>query len=54
MAQQIFKTLSYISMFTLGLYASSQFKHGEPVADYRWLITLFCFITFIILSSKNK
>ena len=53
MAQQIFKTLSYISMFTLGLYASSQFRFGQQIEMHRWFITAFCFVLCIKLS-KNK
>ena len=53
MKQNIFKALSYAAAFTLGLYASSQFKFSQPIEWYRWVITILCFVLFIT-PSKNK
>jgi len=37
--------LSHAATFTLGLYAASQFKFGNPIEIHKWIIAivLFCF-----------
>jgi hypothetical protein len=45
---------SYIGVFTLGLYASSDFKFNSPIESYRWGITLFFTTVFIILTFNRK
>jgi hypothetical protein len=49
----VFKTLSYTGMFTLGLYASSQFKFNTPIEPHRWAITSLVFVLCLIASNKK-
>ena len=46
--------LSYLSMFLLGGYFTSQFKFDTPIEDYRWIITSFFFLFFVVLTFKTK
>lgn len=45
----IYRIASYLGVFTLALYSSSQFKFGEPVELARWIITGFFCLIFIVL-----
>ena len=46
--------LSYISMFMIGAYATSQFKFDTPIEDYRWMITSFFFGFFVVSAFNTK
>ena len=45
---------SYIWAFMLGGYAVSQFKFDTPIETYRWMITSFFFVMFIIQAFNTK
>jgi hypothetical protein len=53
MNKNVYKMFSHIGMFTLGLYASSQFKFKIPIDSYKWTLTIFFTLMFAILSSKE-
>ena len=46
--------LSYLSMFLLGGYFTSQFKFDTPIEDYRWIMTSFFFLFFVVLTFNTK
>jgi len=48
------KILSYVSVFTLGLYAASQFKFAHQIELHRWVITFLCFVFFLMIEQKSK
>jgi hypothetical protein len=50
----IFKILSYISVFILGLYVASEFKFNTPIEGYRWGMTIFTLIIWIVLMNEYK
>ena len=54
MDRKFFRALSYISAFTLGLYASSHFKFNTPIEPHRWAITSLVFIICIYGSNRKK
>jgi len=45
---------SYLSMFMIGAYTTSQFKFNTPIEDYRWVITSFFFAFFAVLTFNTK
>ena len=49
-----YRVMSYISIFTLGLYASSEFRFNTSIELHRWVITSFFFLFFLLLSSKDN
>lgn len=49
----VFRLLSYISVFTLGLYAASA-KNGQSIELYRWLMTSGFGLMFYFLSLPKK
>ena len=52
---KIFYTIgSYIWAFMLGGYSVSQFKFEAPIESYRWVITSFFFVMFIIEAFNTK
>jgi len=51
---RIARTLSYISVFTIGLYASSQFKFSQEIEPYRWAMTFLCFVFFLGMEKSYK
>jgi hypothetical protein len=54
MKQTLFTIGSYIWAFMLGCYSVSQFKFDTPIESYRWVITSFFFVMFIIQSFNTK
>ena len=53
----LYLVVSHAAAFNIGLYAASQFKFGEPVEIYKWLIAIFFLCFSGILSSvydKNR
>jgi hypothetical protein len=50
--------LSYLPMFLLGGYFTSQFKFDTPIEGYRWgmtsLIFLFFVVSYITFNTKEK
>lgn len=42
------------SAFTLGLYASSQFKFQIPIEPHRWAIMSFFFVFSLLAGSRNQ
>lgn len=48
------KVFSYVGVFTLGIYATSQFKFDTPIDTSKWLITSFATIFLILNPIKNK
>ena len=45
--------LAMLGCFTIGLYASSTFMYNEPIALYRWLITSFFNVMFLMSFLKE-
>lgn len=45
--------LSYLSVFTLGIYAYMS-THGVAVGPHRWFLTSIFAVYFFIVSKKNK
>ena len=54
MKNTLFIIGSYIWAFMLGGYAVSQFKFDTPIESYRWVITSFLLVMFIIQSFNTK
>jgi hypothetical protein len=54
MKKKIFRSVSYIGVFTLGLYTSSQFVFGAPVDTHRWLITIIAIVLLLSLSDETE
>ena len=50
----LFRIGSYILAFMLGGYSVSQFKFDTPIESYRWGITSFLLVMFIIQTFNNK
>lgn len=48
----IYTFMSYLSAFTLGLYAYGS-THGVTVEPYRWFLTSMFGIFFFVASKKN-
>ena len=48
----VFRLLSHISCFTMGLYVASS-QGGQPIELYRWIMTPAFGIMFYILSKKD-
>jgi hypothetical protein len=46
--------LSYLSMFMIGAYATSQFKFDTPIEGYRWMMTGFFFLFFVVATFNTK
>ena len=47
------KIMTYISAMTIGAYSVCQFKYNEDIELYRWCITIFFFIYFLIQSNNE-
>jgi len=49
--------LALLACFTIGLYASSEFRFGVPVEPHRWIMTtlfgIFFLVVFLIDYRKN-
>ena len=54
MKKTLFTIGSYIWAFMLGGYSVSQFKFDTPIETYRWIITSFLFVMFIIQTFNIK
>jgi len=54
MKKTLYKIGSYIWTFMLGGYAVSQFKFDTPIEGYRWIITSFLLVMFIIATFNTK
>jgi hypothetical protein len=54
MFKKIFRFASYIWIFTLGLYASSQFVFGVPIESHEWLKGILIFVLLLFLSEKTE
>lgn len=54
MKQTLFRIGSHIWAFMLGGYSVSQFKFDTPVDNYRWMITSFLLVMFIIATFNTK
>jgi hypothetical protein len=52
--EHFYRVMSYTSIFTLGLYAASEFRYNTPIELHRWVITSFFFLFFLLLSKNNK
>jgi hypothetical protein len=50
----IYLFLSHAAGFTLGMFAASQFKFGEPIEVYRWVIAIVLFVFFGILGAVEE
>ncbi len=48
----LFLFLFFISSFMLGAYTTSQFKFDTPVESYRWALTSFWGIFFLVTFLK--
>ena len=53
MKQIISRIFSYVLMFMIGAYATAQFKFGRPVEEFRWVMTSFFFVFFLIAARKT-
>lgn len=42
--------MSYVFMFTIGIYTASQFKFDTPIELHRWAITSFFFVVSLVSS----
>jgi hypothetical protein len=54
MKKTLFTIGSYIWAFMLGAYAVSQFKFDTPIEGYRWGITSFLLVMFIVATFNTK
>lgn len=54
MKQLFFRAMSYLSIFTIGAYATSHFRYNEPIEIYRWIITIFFFFFWLTLLNDKK
>jgi len=54
MKKVFFLALFGISMFILGLYASSQFKFGVPIEAYRWVLTSMFGLFFLLIALEKR
>jgi hypothetical protein len=54
MFKKIFRFASYIWIFTLGLYASSQFVFGVPIESHEWLKGILIFVLLLFLADKTE
>jgi len=54
MKKYFFLFLFFISSFMLGAYTTSQFKFDTPVESYRWALTSFWGIFFLVIFLKQK
>lgn len=50
-SRAISELFSYISAFNLGMYTLATIN-GQPVADYRWVLTIAFGVFFYLLSKK--
>lgn len=48
------RVITHLQAFMLGGYFTSQFKFDEPIEPYRWVLTSFFFIIFLIISNKEN
>lgn len=53
MKQRFFRLLSYLSVYTLGLYVATE-KYYGPIETYRWVTTFICFYMFLTLANIKK
>jgi len=45
--------MSYVFAFTLGIYASSQFRFNHPIELHRWVITSLFFLFFLTIKKDD-
>ena len=46
--------MSYLLCFLIGCYTAAEMKFNFRVEDYRWTITIFCFLFFLMLAHRNN
>ena len=49
----VYRLFSYLGAFNLGCYFVSQFKFNEPIALYRWGLTILFFTYFTIAADAE-
>lgn len=54
MKQKFVKFVTYLQAFMLGGYFVSEFKFNHPIETYRWFLTSFFFIMFLIILNQNE
>jgi len=54
MFKKIFRFASYIWIFILGLYTSSQFVFGVPIESHEWLKGILIFVLLLFLADKTE
>jgi len=54
MKKTLTAVLSYLSMFMIGAYFTSQFKFDTPIEGYRWMMTGFFFLFFVVATFNTK
>jgi len=54
MKKSLFTIGSHILAAMLGAYSVSQFKFDTPIEIYRWMITSFLLVMFIISTFNTK
>jgi hypothetical protein len=54
MKKTLTAVLSYLSMFMIGAYATSQFKFDTPIEGYRWMMTGFFFLFFVVATFNTE
>ena len=45
---------SYVAMFMIGAYFTSQFKFDTPIESYRWIGMLLMFTVFTVMAFNTK
>ena len=50
----LFRILSYLSAFNVGLYTAAQFKYHEDISLLNWTLTIGFGVVFWLMSLENK